>query len=88
MKNKNALLSFIAYAASYLLLFSLHLTGSPYAFIFYLVVLAGIFFAYMSNKKKESSWMGNLLLIIGILSLLYPSALAMPLAFILDGISR
>src|SRR3989338_11107971 len=47
------------------------------------LILIGILFAHKSNKAKESSWAGNLLMAIGILILLFPFY-AIPLAMLLD----
>ena len=50
-----------------------------------ILLLVGILFGQISNKKKESTWGGNLLIIIYILTLLYPS-FAVYLAYILDSL--
>lgn len=38
--------------------------------IFFVLILVGIFFGYKSNKVRESSWGGNLLMVIGIVGIL------------------
>ena len=50
-----------------------------------MLILAGIFFAFKSNKAKESSWAGNVLMLVGILILLLP-LYAIPLVMLLDSI--
>lgn len=38
--------------------------------VFFLLLLIGVFFGFTSNKKRESSWAGNLLAAIGIVIIL------------------
>ncbi len=38
--------------------------------VFFILVILGIFFGFKSNKAKESSWAGNLLMVIGIVVIL------------------
>ncbi|KND47804.1 MAG: hypothetical protein AB197_00980 [Parcubacteria bacterium C7867-002] len=35
-----------------------------------LIAVGGIFFAFRSNKNKESAWAGNLLMVIGLVAIL------------------
>jgi uncharacterized membrane protein len=37
-----------------------------------ILIIAGIYFGSKSTKSKESSWAGDLLMVIGILTLLFP----------------
>lgn len=69
MKNKDVLISLIAYVIA---LLSLVLTGRIKTIPYFLFVLIGIIFAVVGNRKKEISWAANLLIVIGILGALYP----------------
>jgi len=71
-KYKNILLSLISFVIAYLLLYSFHLSGSGYLFVFYIFILIALWLGYVSIRQKESSWAGFVILIIGLLSLLYP----------------
>ena len=80
-KHKNIFISIGFYILTILFYF---LLNSPLTFPFYIFGLIGIFFAHLSNRNKESAWVGYLLMIIGILLLLFPFY-ATPLAFMLSG---
>lgn len=41
------------------------------ALIYFILIIAGIVFAYKSKNSKESSWAGNLSMVIGILIGIY-----------------
>ena len=84
-KYKNLLFSLTSIIIAFVLIFSFNLIGTGFLFIFYMFIIFGIFFASISNKKKESPLAGNIMLIIGILSLFYPF-LELPIAFVLSSI--
>ena len=47
------------------------------------LTLLGMLFGFKSNKAKESSWAGNVLILVGFLIILFP-LYAVPLAMIID----
>ncbi len=67
--HKNISISLIFYILTVIFYFVLN---SPATIPYFACALIGFFFAHMSNRKKESSWVGNLLLVIGILLFLFP----------------
>ena len=82
--HKNTLLSLMCTIVSFVLLFSFQLIDSGYLYIFYIPLVFALWFGFRSNKVKESSWAGNLVLVIAILSLFYP-VLELPIAYMLSG---
>ncbi len=86
-KYKNVLLALGSIIIAFILIFSFRLIGTGYLFIFYIFAFIGIFFAYKSNKEKEASLVSNIMIIIAVLTLLYP-VLDVPIAFIIDSIFR
>lgn len=38
---------------------------------FFMLIILGIFFGARSNKLKESSWVGNLLIVLGIVIIIF-----------------
>ncbi|OHA16857.1 MAG: hypothetical protein A3C79_00830 [Candidatus Taylorbacteria bacterium RIFCSPHIGHO2_02_FULL_45_28] len=80
-KYKNTYISVAFYVLALLFYFILN---SPATAPYFICAVIGIFFAHMSNRKKESSWGGNLLLVVGILLVLFPF-LIVPLSFMLSG---
>lgn len=67
--HKNTYLSITFYVLTVIFYFVLN---SPVTIPFFACALLGIFFAHMSNRKKESKQGGNILLVIGILIFLFP----------------
>jgi len=53
--------------------------------LFVILIITGIFFGFKSNKSRESSWAGNVLMLIGTLILLLP-LYGVQLAMLLDSI--
>lgn len=66
---KNVYLAVAFYVLTIIFYFALN---SPVTIPFFACSLIGILFAHMSNRKKESKWAGNLLIVIGALLLLFP----------------
>jgi len=80
-KYKNSLLSLSSYVLAFVLVCwafasEPHLGATP-DYLFYvlwtgfILIPVGIFFALRSDMRRESSWSGNLLMILGVL-LLFP----------------
>jgi FtsH-binding integral membrane protein len=82
-KYKNTLLSLGCYIIAVLIVYLIFASApslgpDPYYFAYllwigFILVPVGIFFGFKSDKQKESSWCGNLLMIVGVL-LLFPVA--------------
>src|SRR6266446_2753966 len=78
-KYKNAFISLGSYAMAFLLTYAIprfiwSYDSPPSPAIGHwiigssiVLVIIALFFAYKSNKSKESSWAGNLLMVIGII---------------------
>ncbi len=81
MKNKNIILSIGSYVVAIIWYVGAIMVGSALVanqvqtsemgntvviIVFFALLFLGIFFGFKSNKTKESSWAGNLLMAIGI----------------------
>ena len=80
------LLALALYILAYILLYTFHLVGSGYLFIFYLLIVVGIIISFKGTKVSDSSRLAKILLILGILSLFYTWVLEIPILMMIDSI--
>jgi 4-amino-4-deoxy-L-arabinose transferase-like glycosyltransferase len=79
---RNTYLSITFYILTIIFYFVLN---SPITIPFFLCALIGIFFAHMSNRKKESKQGGTILMLVGFLIFLFPFYIT-PLIMMIDSI--
>ena len=68
---KNIFISLISLILALVLYLFFNILASDYSIVFFILLIIGILFAHISSKLKESKHIGNLLLIIEILAMLF-----------------